>query len=711
MAEAASQRIVFAADIGGTFTDVFMLSPDGSLAGKKVLSTAQDPAEGVIGAILSMLDPSRNDADDIRLLRHATTVATNTILEGKGARVGLLTTEGFRDVLELRRMMLEEPYDVLYEKRPPLVRRGLRRGVPERMRASGAVEERLDCESAAREIDWLVEQGVEVIAISLINSWANPAHELALKEIVAQRHPEIVTSVASELIREIGEYERTSTVAVNSYLQPVVGRYLRTLESELSRLAPTASVQVMQSNGGLITARRAAAEPARIVESGPAAGVIAAAGIAGAVGAREVITFDMGGTTAKAAVLEGGKPRLITDYEVGVGLSKWSGAGDGGYVLRLPTIDIVEVGAGGGSIARVDVAGGLHVGPASAGAAPGPACYANGGSDATVTDANVVLGYINPAAIAGGAVPLDLRRARAVIDEDVGRPLGLPSDEAAWAVHTVANTTMISAIKAVTTKRGRDPRNMTLIAFGGSGPVHAAGIAEFLGIQAIIIPPASGLLSACGLLMGEPTEHLSSPVYERADAIDPAILQERFESLTASALLDSLGEGSHTRKGVRVQRSVDARYAGQSSELMVPVPAERVTATTMQQLQEGFHREHEQTYGHAHPEAPIEFVNVRATVTRGDQTAVSAAAVKAAADRATGRLSLSRAGARLAYFPRVGRLRTRLTSPRDLAHGPQRGPMIIESVDSTAVIPPNWVATLHRESGCVFLRHDPLKPA
>jgi N-methylhydantoinase A len=683
------------ADIGGTFTDVILVAADGAISTRKVFSDKEDYAASVVQATDSLLRDGAVEAERVGEVVHGTTVATNAILERAGARTGLLTTKGFRDVLELGRLRLPELYNLLYVKPAPLVERALRIGIPERMSAHGEVLAALDEASAIRAIDRLIDEGVESIAISLLNSWTNSAHELQLAELLAKRHPHVYRSVSSEVLAEIGEYERTSTTVINAYVQPIVGRYLARLSDGLAGLGITVPVYVMQSNGGLMSSRRAGELPAHIVESGPAAGVVAALDLATRQGVPNCIAFDMGGTSAKASVIEDGRMHITSDYEVGSQFSQWSWfLGGRGFALKTPAIDIAEVGAGGGSIVSIDRGGSLHVGPQSAGARPGPACYARGGELATVTDANVVLGYINPDAIAGGSVPIDSKKAGRVIDEQVAKPLGLRPDEASFAVHTVANSRMIGAIKAVTTRRGRDPRDFVLIAYGGNGPVHATGLAELLEIRRVLIPPIPGLFSALGVLLSNRQHDYIQSIYRGVNDLNFETVLSGFATMESRAQSELEADGLDG-SAPSVRRLVDVRYAGQGYELTIPIPAGLTASQSLAELESAFTEEHRRTYGHVFEGGELELVNLRLSVIVPNNSDQLAAGRLASAPSVLKPI-------RDAFFPHKGRVSTPIIARHDLTEGPRSGPLIVEEYDATTVVPPSWTARLDGDQNIVL---------
>ena len=498
MTMSAGLRI--AADVGGTFTDIAMLTATGELSTCKVPSTPADYSRAILAGISSLLP---GGADGSHEVLHASTVATNAILEGKGACTALVTTAGFRDVLELRRIRVPRLYEPLYEKPRPLVPRRRRFELEERLDARGEVITPLDEEALTQLGRNLAASPVEAVAICFLHSYINPVHEQRVAQVLRAMLPQAFVSVSCEVLPEIREYERTSTTVVNAYVGPVVSRYLKSLRNRLREHGLTGPLRMMQSSGGILDIEQVIERPATVVESGPAAGIVGAARLAATGGLSNLITFDMGGTTAKASLIEEGNLVTTDEYEVGGGISLSSQlAKGGGYALKLPVIDVSEVGAGGGSIVRIDAGGGLKVGPESAGAEPGPACYAKGGNHATVTDASVALGYLNGESLAGGSVPIRGDLALAAVAR-VADAIGADVIETAFGIFRLANASMMRAVKSVSTYRGRDPRAFALFAFGGNGGIHAAALAAELGMQQIIVPPAAGVFSAVGLLCAD----------------------------------------------------------------------------------------------------------------------------------------------------------------------------------------------------------------
>jgi N-methylhydantoinase A len=523
-------------DIGGTFTDIVLLAEDGGIRTKKVSSTVDNYAHAIAAGLVEAFAEAGIAGPAVAEVLHATTVGSNTILELAGAKTGLITTEGFRDVLEIRTLRMPRLYDLTWEKPPPLVERALRLEVPERINARGEVSIPLDEAALERAVDRLLAAGVEAIAVCFLHAYANPVHEQRAKAIIARRAPGRTICISSEILPEIREYERSSTTVINAYVQPIIGRYLETLIGDLRRIEVKAPLLLMQSNGGLTTAEVAAKLPMHIIESGPAAGVVGAQAIARKIGLDRIITFDMGGTTAKASLVEDGQVTRAEEYAVGAGIMIGSRLLSGaGYTLKVPAIDLAEVGAGGGSIVWLDAAGAPQVGPKSAGAVPGPVCYAAGGTEPTVTDASVILGYINPAHLVGGALKLDAERAARVFAEKIARPLGLALERAAYGAHQIVASNMIRAIRAVSSERGRDPRRFSLFAFGGNGGIFAAGMAKTLGIARVIVPPSAGVFSSFGLLYSEVEYHFSRTHRRLLGEVAPEELGAAFAVLEAEA--------------------------------------------------------------------------------------------------------------------------------------------------------------------------------
>jgi N-methylhydantoinase A len=677
-------------DIGGTFTDLVFLGEDGQLHTKKVSSSVDNYARAITDGISEVFQETGLHGLDVTEVLHATTVASNAILELQGACTGLITTKGFRDVLEIRNLRMPRLYDITWQKPPPLVERYLRVVVDERVNVHGGIERPLDLADAAQAVEKLLAEGVEAIAVCLLNSFANPVHEFMLKDIITRRAPELPCCISFEVLPEIKEYERTSTTVINTYVMPIVARYLSTLRQELNHRRVRAPLLLMQSNGGLTTAEAATKMPMHIIESGPAAGVIGAQSLARALQLPNIITFDMGGTTAKASLIESGEVTRSLEYQVGGGIMMGSRLLTGaGYMLKVPAIDLAEVGAGGGSIVWIDAGGSLQVGPRSAGALPGPLCYDLGGTEPTITDANVILGYPNPSYLVGGAVRLHAEKSRQVFAEKIATPLGLSLAHAAYGAHQIAASNMMRAIRAVSTERGRDPRSYTLFAFGGNGPLFAAGMAEALQMQRIVVPPSPGLFSSFGLLYADVEHHYSRTWRRLLRQVDPQELNAAWDRMTTEAVaqLTTDGFGAHH---MRLRRAANMHYQGQTFELTVAVPDGPLDLGALAALAEAFGQEHERTYGHrAGPAEPVEMVNIQ-VVGQGLPER----------PRMPDTLRPSRPDAleslppRQAYFgPQIGWLEIPVLRRADLATA-RAGPCIIEEYDATCVVPLRVRATL-----------------
>lgn len=601
-------------DIGGTFTDATLIDEiTGEIRIAKVSSTPRDPSIGFLEATHRILHQAKIEPREVRYVVHGTTVATNAIIEGKIAATGFITTDGFRDLLEIQRQIRPSLYDLQFEKPKPLVPRYLCFGIPERLDAHGNVLTPFDESAMRRVAEELRREKVEAVAICFLHSYINPAHEKLAGEILNEIFPEAVVSLSSQVAPEIREYYRASTTIINVSIRPLVARYLQTIEARLREAGLKAELLVMQSSGGVFTFAAASEKPVFMVESGPAAGVIAATYLGGAVGYRDVISFDMGGTTAKAGLVQNGTPRVTKDYEVGAAARAGTGSARGkGYPIRTPVIDLVEIGAGGGSIAWVDSGGALRVGPQSAGADPGPACYGRGGTEPTITDANLVLGRLNPEFFLGGEIKLDVERARQAIKERCADKLGMDVVAAANGIVEIANSAMINALRLVSVQRGYDPRDFVLVAFGGAGPVHANRLAAETEIPTTLIPMSPGIASAMGLLVTDLKHDYSATLIRRVDQLDSRAVEETFRSLESEGRAVLLREGIADIDMAFI-RQIEMRYVGQSYELTLPVNNSELTAAEIAQLLEQFHREHERAYGHSAPGEPTEIVNLRLT--------------------------------------------------------------------------------------------------
>jgi N-methylhydantoinase A len=594
-------------DVGGTFTDFALQDDAGRLLTGKRLTTPDDPAQACLDGLADLLEEAGLAWPDLAQAVHGTTLGSNVVIERKGRRVALLTTRGFRDVLVIGREKRYQLYDLFLDKPAPLVPRSLTREVTERMGADGTILVPLDEAELRHAARRLAHEGITSVAVVFLHAYANPVHERRAAEILREEAPSIAVSLSSEVSPVIREYERTSTTVVNAYVMTAVKAYLGRLEAALAEQGYRGRLFIMQSGGGVATAETMARFPVRMIESGPAAGALMAAAYGKLAGQDDLVAFDMGGTTAKLSLITGGRPHTVREFELHrVRLQPGSG-----LPMTIQAIDLVEIGAGGGSIARA--AGGvLTVGPDSASADPGPICYGRGGQEPTVTDANLVLGYLNPDFFLGGRMRLDRAGARRGIEEAVARPLGLSLAEAAWGIHQVVTSNMELATRVVSIERGHDPRRLTLAAFGGSGPVHGVRLAQALGIPRVILPAAAGVTSAIGLLAAEVKFDLSRSYVTRLDRLDPDHLDRMLAEMTAA------GQAVVREAGVKgtptVLRTADLRYAGQGYDLTVPLPEGPPGPGTAAALREAFDAVYAQRYGYADHRAAAEMVTVAVTV-------------------------------------------------------------------------------------------------
>ena len=687
-------------DIGGTFTDAALVHGEtGQVRVVKVLTTPEDPALGFMSSLERGLAECGAGGRDLAAVVHATTVATNAIIEGKTARVGMLVTRGFRDILEIGRQIRSRLYDVHLQKPVPLVPRRWSLEVRERLDAEGRVLEPLDLGEVRAAVRRLRDENVEAVVVCFLHSYLNPVHERAAAAIVREEMPAVWLSVSSEVCPEFREYLRGSTAVVNAAVMPIVSRYVDALESRLAALGATAPFYVMQSSGGVMTSASAKERPVYMVESGPAAGVIAAGAVAAPYGHRNVLSFDMGGTTAKVGLIQDGRLRLSTEMEVGAQAVTPLGEGrGGGYPVRTPVIDLVEVGAGGGSEAWIDAGGALRVGPRSAGARPGPACYGLGGVTPTITDANLALGRLNPAFFLGGEMALDGDAARRAIADRVAGPLGLDPLAAASGIVEIANAHMIGAMRLVSVQRGYDPRDFVLVAFGGAGPLHANALARELGIPTVIVPPSPGIASAIGMLATDIRHEFVATRRLRLDTVTPGALEALFADFVTE------GETRLTRDRVpvanrRTLRSADLRYHGQSFELSITVPPGTLTSADVDRLRAEFHAAHERAYGYAAPDDPVELVNVRLAAV-GVTPKPRRAPLPAGGRDAAGAIK----GRREVWFAETaGWQETAVLDRAKLRRGNViAGPAIVEEHDASTLVHPGWNATVDEHGNLVL---------
>ncbi len=685
------------ADVGGTFTDVIAHAPDGALIFRKVLSTAPHYDRAVVGGVRELGEALAGvgGTSTVSEVIHATTVATNAVLERRGAVTALVTTRGFRDVLELRRVRMPRLYDLFWNKPPALVPRELRFEVTERMAADGSVLDELD-ESDVRQVAGRIrESGARTVAVCLLHAHRHPAHEQRVGEILRTELPDVAISLSCEVIREQQEYERTAATCVNAYVRPLMEDYLNSIRTGIDELGISGPLTMMQSSGGVMAASDAATRPVYVLESGPAAGVVAALGLARRRGIDNAIAFDMGGTTAKASLIEDGRVAWSREYEVGAALSAGSrllrGEGD---LIRVPSLDIAEVGAGGGSLAWLDSAGGLHVGPRSAGADPGPACYGRGGTGATVTDANVALGYVPTGRLADGDLSVSMGLAEKAVKE-IAEGLGCDVLEAARGIHELANAAMMRALRSVSSEKGRDPADFALVAYGGSGPVHAAGLAEELGINTVLVPAMAGGFSAAGLLFARPEFH--DVRFCRVDARGGNVTRLcELEAEMRAALLERGGD----QPGTEFHRAADVRYRGQSWDIEVMVPGDELDQVALAELVERFEAEHERTYGVRHDAgAAVEVRALRLALLGPEPHIQAMRPMSRVSDAATPREADFRDGHE--------RVRVQVKRRDELAAGAAlSGPLLIDEYDTTVVVPPSWTVRREDDGTLVLERRE-----
>jgi N-methylhydantoinase A len=689
-------------DIGGTFTDLVVYDHDGGGQwSRKVLTTHDDPAHAVASGVAALL---RGPIDPARITRvvHATTLFTNALIERQGAPTGLITTAGFADTLEIGRERKFELYDIDIEKPEPLVPRHLRLEVAERVRADGSVMTKLDTRQVEARAKQLVAAGVTSIAVVFLHAYANPRHEAQAAKVIARRFPRVAVTTSHEVASEIREFERTSTAVANAYIKPLARRYLDLMARRLGDLGIPAPLLLMLSSGGLTHVAEAERTPVQMLESGPAAGAIAAAFFGNEDSGGKLLAFDMGGTTAKLSLVEAGEPLTTYSFEAARQRRFIEGSG---LPIRISTIELIEIGAGGGSIANVDAIGLLKVGPRSAGSHPGPAAYGLGGVEATVTDADFLLGYLNPAYFAGGEVKVDLEAARAAIGRVAAR-VGLAPESVAWGIHDIVDENMAGAARVHVAERGRDPRDYALLCTGGAGPVHAYSVARKLGLTRVICPPAAGVASALGLLVAPARVDRVATVGLRLDRDSVATLEAAFRKLEdgARAVITDTGL---PLEAATVQRLADGRFLGQGFDLVVTLPDGPYAGDDAgrRALQEAFERAYREKFALTPPDVPVEFINIRVAV----RAPVAGADVRAARATRGGREAVK--GIRPAYFPDAGGwVDTTVYDRAHLGAGFEfAGPAVVEEEGSTLVVGPrarvrvaangNLVMTLHEAGG------------
>ncbi|MEM4314726.1 MAG: hydantoinase/oxoprolinase family protein [Nitrososphaerota archaeon] len=671
-----------AVDIGGTFTD-FVLYDGHGLHPYKTLTTPADPAEGVLDGTSDLLVMHGKRAEEIEVILHATTLATNAVIERKGAKTGLITTAGFEDLLDIRKGFRYDQYDLNIKMPPHVVPRRLRRGVSERITADGQIYTKLnerDVRNFARE---LVELGVESLAICFLNSYSNPIHEVRAKEVILNDFPDLPVSISSEVAPRIREYERMSTTAINAYIKPIVARYLERMRRGLTHIGFRGMLYLMTSGGGMIIPQLAIDLPILLLESGPAAGALMASLIAQIRSISRCVSFDMGGTTAKGCLIQNGE--IGRSYEFEVARYHRFKRGSGLPVLT-PSLKLIEIGSGGGSLAYIDELGLLRVGPISAGANPGPACYGLGGKMPTVTDANLILGYLNPSYFCGGAMKLFPDRAAQAIMSHVAKKGGMDVVEAAWWIHEKVNEDIATALRLHAAESGQDLSTFSIIAFGGAAGAHACRIAKKLNINSVILPLGAGVFSAAGLLHTPLAVDLAQSCNLELDGAGFDTYMQLFK-----VLIKRGKRLAHFETGdeIKIRRWVDMRYKGQGYEVEVPLPTSHPDIHEFSSLKEIFEREYERLYSVRDVIRNVELVGVKVSLIKQEKLDVAWTAVKDETHQAL-------KGMRRAYFPELGgMIECKVYNRYGLSVGEVlEGPLIVEERESTAIIPPGFTASI-----------------
>ncbi|HKX18418.1 MAG TPA: hydantoinase/oxoprolinase family protein [bacterium] len=684
--DGAASQLRIGVDIGGTFTDLIVVNDTGVFEIVKVLTTPEDPADAVIVGVTGLLEAAGVPARDVAQVVHGTTLLTNALIERKGARTALITTRGFRDALEIAREHRYDMYDLFIGRPAPLVPRYLRYELRERVLEDGTVAEPLDLEEARRLVETLRREDIEAVAVCFLHSYRAPAHERAVGELIRTDAPQLACALSHEVVPEIREYERTSTTVANVYIQGLAAQYLARLEERLKAMDVRGPLFIMQSTGGICSVETASRLPIRVVESGPAAGALGAAHHGKLAGRPDLLSFDMGGTTAKACLIEGGEPLTAREFEVARVYRFTRGSG---LPIKVPAIEMIEIGAGGGSLARVDRLGLLTVGPDSAGADPGPACYGRGGAEPAVTDADLLLGYLDPEFFLGGRLRLDREAARRAIEERVAGPLGLDPVLAAWGIHQVVNENMASAVRVHAVERGKDIRRFPLFAFGGAGPVHAHRVARILRCPTVVCPLGAGVASAMGFLV-------APLVFDFVRSANGAL--EAMEWSVARAAMDEMEEEGRRLLSATVRadeigfrRWADMRYRGQGYEVRVPMPDVPLAPGAETVLRDAFERAYAAIYGHTAPDVPVDVVSWRVAA-HGPRPALGlteasggdAVSGAAAGDGPEGALKTRRP----VYLPeRNGFVEAPVYDRYRLASGDTfAGPAIVEERESTVVV-------------------------
>ncbi|WP_226575733.1 hydantoinase/oxoprolinase family protein [Acuticoccus sediminis] len=658
-------------DIGGTFTDVICRSAGAPDRVVKVPTTRGDPSRAVLAAVARLKDEAGIEPGDIVRFVHGTTVATNAVLERKGPKIGLLTTEGFKDILEIGRQLRHDVYRAVLEAETPvyLAHGRFRHEIPERVAADGTVLTPLDEEAVLKAAEALVADGVEGIAIVFLFSFLEPAHERRAAELIAERWPDLALSLSCDVDPAFREYERTVVTAFDAYIKPVIDRYLANLEAGLEAEKVPAPLQIMQSRGGITAAETARQRPVRLFLSGPAAGVAGAQAVGAAAGVGDLISVDIGGTSSDIALIRAGKPMIRPEGHVG------------GYDIRVPMVDVNAIGAGGGSLAWIDASGGLRVGPHSAGSEPGPVAYGRGGTQPTVTDASIVLGYIDPNYFVGGTMTLDPERARAAIEKEIAAPLGLSVERAALGIHRVVNAGMTEGIRLVSIRQGYDPREFALLPLGGAGGIHAAALSDELAVTRFLVALHPGVLSATGLLSAEIEHEIARAFPCRLAQSDPAAVAAFLDRLDGECAALMAREGSLPGE-TKISYSADICFVGQSHYLEIPFSP---TGGFAERLDADFRADYQRVFGHAASGA-LEIVNLRAIHRAGHGGAGEVPEAQHAPRATTTR--------RIVLPGYEAGVEARVVDRQSIAAGDTlEGPLVIEQADTTTLVPPGWRVT------------------
>ena len=689
------QKVPLAVDIGGTFTDV-AIAVGGGFVTAKIPTTPLDPVQGVMDGIATAIERAGLTAGHIGSVVHGTTLATNALIERSGATVGLITTEGFRDVLEIAYERRYDQYDIFLDKPDMIVPRRRCLTVKERVDADGQVHQPLDGSSLDAVLAGIDDQQVESIAVGLLHSYANPAHEKRVRDWLATRRPELAISLSCEVCPEIREFDRLCTTVANAYIKPLMGRYLTALAEALHEGQFDCPLFIITSGGGMTTVDTAVEFPIRLVESGPSGGAILCAQIAKRCGLEHIVSFDMGGTTAKLCLIDQGQPQTSRQFEVARAARFMKGSG---LPIRIPVIEMIEIGAGGGSISSVDSLGRITVGPRSAGAEPGPACYRKGGEDATVTDADVALGYVDPDAFAEGRLQLDPERAQRAIKMGVADPLQVSAADAAYGISQIVDENMANAARIHAVERGTDLGGRTMVAFGGNGPLHATRVAERIGVSRILVPPDPGVGSAVGFLSAPVSYEIVSSLYVLLDQIEVSAINRLFQRMETQA--SAVVRAAAPEAPLEVRRTAFMRYRGQGHEIEVPVPRRELEPRDFEDLRAAYDERYAALFGRVVPEMVIEIMNWSSVVSTEPVPTTPVSAV-------VGTRTPESQGVRTVHVGYGGEtVEARCYRREELGEGDRiEGPALIVEAQTTTYVSPDFTASVDGVANLVLSRHE-----